>query len=64
MTRGFQFAERLAQRLKPGEHGGHNEEDRGASGGVQEVWLRGLRRTVEEDPEICDGRMACDEEGT
>ena len=23
MTRGFQFAERLAQRLKPGGHGGH-----------------------------------------
>ena len=33
----LQFAERLAQRLKPGEHGGHNEEDRGASGGVPEV---------------------------
>lgn len=27
------------------------------------VGLRWLRRTAEEDPEICDRRMACDEEG-
>ena len=63
MTRGFQLAERLAQRLKRGNMADIMRRIEERLEVFRKSDFAGCGELLRKAPEICDRRMACDEEG-